>query len=252
MLNVVRCSQVQGLIALDGSTISYLGEIENVWLDNTGRVAYLSGNTGYLPLEQVANISNQAVSTYGHLIIDTPDHLQHLERIEVQSSGGDPLGWVEDFLFDWHTGEIAAYILAGQIAEPFGEPVTLYPEDVQQIAIEYLIIRDCAAEHLQPISEGLKGFLSEKSHQVQHLVKVIGDQLHDLVSPDDQPEVVHVKVKEVSDEIATTGDHDHNALQEATEFLHNQWENLQQNISRSSQRAQSALNSAWKNLITKP
>jgi hypothetical protein len=51
------------------------------------------------------------------------------------------------------------------------------------MAMEYLMIRDGAPECLQPVSEGLKGFLSEKSHQVQQLVKVIGDRLHHLICP---------------------------------------------------------------------
>ena len=100
MLNVVRRSQIQGLIAMDGSTISHLGEVEEVWLDDAGKVTYLSGSAGYLPLEQVANISNQALSTYGRLLVDAPENLQNLSQRAVHSSMGEPLGWVEDFLFD--------------------------------------------------------------------------------------------------------------------------------------------------------
>jgi sporulation protein YlmC with PRC-barrel domain len=252
MLNIVRRSQVRGLIAMDGSTISHLGEVEEVWLDETGKVAYLSGTAGYLPLEQVAAISNQALSTYGRLVVDMPDNLQRLHRLTVHSSIGESLGWIEDFLFDWHTGDIAAYILAGQIAEPLGEYAVLYPEDVAEIVGEYLMIREGSQERLKPESEGLRGFFSEKSHQVRDLVKVMGDRLHHLIAPDDQPEVVRVKVKDVSDEIAASGEHDHNALQEATAYLHEQWESLQQSISRSGSRAKSALDSAWKHLIRKP
>jgi uncharacterized protein YrrD len=252
MLNVVRRSQVQGLIAMDGSTVSRLGEVEEVWLDETGKVAYLSGSAGYLPLEQVANISNQALSTYGWLAIDVPENLHRLSQLAVRSVRGEPLGWVEDFLFDWHTGRIVAYILAGQIAESLGESAVLYPEDVEEMTVEYLMICEGAEERFKPESEGLQGFLSEKSHQVRHLVKVIGDRVHHLISPDDRPEVVRVKVKEVSDEIAASGHHDHNALQEATAYLHEQWESLQQSISRSGSRAKTALNSAWKHLTGKP
>ena len=252
MFNVVRRSQIQGLIAMDGSTISHLGEVEEVWLDETGKIVYLSGSVGYLPLEQVANISNKALSTYGRLIVDAPENLQTLSQLAVHSSMGEPLGWVEDFLFDWHTGEVAAYVLAGQIAESLGEYAVLYPEDVEEITIEHLIIRKGAEERLKPESEGLRGFLSEKSQQVQHLVKVIGDRVHHLISPHDHPEVVRVKVKDVSDEIAASGEHDHKALQEATTYLHEQWESLQESISRSGNRAKTALNSAWKHLTGKP
>jgi uncharacterized protein YrrD len=252
MLNVVRRSQVLGLVAVDGSTVSNLGGVEEVWLDDTGKVAYLSGQSGYLPLEQVADINNMALSTYGRLLVDAPGNLHPLYQLAVQSSIGEPLGWVEDFLFDWHTGEIAAYILAGQIAESLGENAVLVPEDVAQINTEYLVVREGVQEHLKPESEVLRGFLSEKSHQVQHLVKVIGDRVHHLVSPHDRPEVVRVKVKQVSDEMAASGHHDHNALQEATTYLHDQWESLQQSINRSGNRAKTALNSAWKHLTGKP
>jgi sporulation protein YlmC with PRC-barrel domain len=252
MLNVVRHSQIQGLIAMDGSTIAHLGEVEAVWLDEMGKVAYLSGAAGYFPLEQVAAISNTALSTYGRLVVDAPENLQRLDQRVVKSSIGEPLGWVEDFLFDWHTGEIVAYILAGQIAESLGEYAVLYPADVEEMTVEYLMIHEGAQEHLKPESEGLQGFLSEKSQQVQHLVKVIGDRVHHLISPHDRPEVVRVKVKQVSDEMAASGEHDHPALQEATAYLHEQWESLQQSISRTGRRAKSALDSAWKHLTGKP
>lgn len=252
MLNVVRRSQINGLIAMDSSTISHLGEVKEVWLDNAGKVAYLSGSTGYLPLEQVANISNIALSTYGQLDIDTPKNLRYLDQLAVQSSLGEPLGWVEDFLFDWHTGEIAAYILAGQISESLGEYAVLYPEDVAEITVGHLVMHEGAEKRLKPESEGLRGFLSEKPQQVQHLVKVIGDRVHHLISPQDQPEVVRVKVKAVSDEIAASNHHDHHALQEATAYLHEQWKSLQESINHSGDRAKTALDSAWKHLTGKP
>jgi sporulation protein YlmC with PRC-barrel domain len=251
MLKIVRRSQIQGLIAMDASTVSHLGEVEEVWLDEMGRVAYLSGPAGFVPLAQVADISYQALSTYGRLVIEAPENIRRLYRLAVQSSRGEPLGWVEDFLFDWHTGEIAAYILAGQIAESLGEYAVLYPEDVEAITVEHLIIREGTQERLKPESEGLGGFLSEKSHQVQQLVKVLGDRLHHLISPDDRPEVVRVKVKQVSDELATSGEHDHNALQEATAYLHEQWESLQQGIGRAGDRAKAAFDAAWKQLTAK-
>ncbi len=251
MFNVIRRSQLQGLIAMDGSTISHLGEIEEVWLDETGKVVYISGTAGYIPLEQSANMRSQALSTYGNLVVDAPADLRQLHQLAVQTALGEPLGWVEDFLFDWHTGEIAAYILAGQIAESLGAFVVLYPEDVEEIAAAYLKTREGVQAHLKPESEGLRGLLSEKSQQVRHLVQVISDRVHHLISPHDRPEVVRVKVKDVSDELAASGEHDHTALQEATTYLHEQWESLQQSVDRSRRRAKLALDSAWKHLTEK-
>lgn len=252
MLNIVRRSQIRGLMALDGSTLSHLGEVEEIWLDDAGRVAYLSGRAGYLPLGQVADVSHQALSTYGRLVMEVPADLQSLYQLAVHSALGEPLGWVEDFLFDWHTGEIVAYLLAGQIAESLGESVVLYPDDVAALTVDQLILREGAEARLQPESEGLRGFLSEKSQQVRHLVKMIGDRLHHLITPHDKPEVVRVKVKQVSEELAASGEHDHSALQEATAYLHEQWENLQHSISRAGERAKAAFDAAWKHLTAKP
>ncbi|WP_416669896.1 photosystem reaction center subunit H [Egbenema bharatensis] len=248
MLNVVRRSQIQGLLAIDSPTIAHLGQLEEVWLDESGKVAYLSGIFGYLPLEQVSGISYQALSSYGRLMVDEPENIYHLDQLTVRSVMGEPLGWVKDFLFDWHTGEIVAYILAGEIAESVGESAVLSSKDVAGMTAESLIIQDGAQERLKPESEGLRDFLSEKSQQVQHLVQMMRDRIDHLLAPNDHPEVVRVKIKEVSDEMATAGHYDRHALQEATHYLHGQWENLQQNISRSSQRARLALDSAWKHL----
>ncbi len=251
MLNIVRRSQIQGLMTMDSSTVTQLGEVEEVWLDSTGRVAQLSSVAGYLPLQQVADIGSQVISTYGRLLVDPPSELISLDRLMIQSPLGEPLGWVEDFLFDWHTGEIAAYILAGAIADPFGERVVLYPADVQEITATRLVIRSGAQDRLQPESQGLAGFLSERSHQVRHLVKEMSDRLHHLIAPHDKPEVVRVKVKQVSDELAASGKHEHHFLQEATEYLQNQWESLQQSISRAGGRAKAALDQAWKQLTAR-
>lgn len=95
--------------------------------------------------------------------------------------------------------------MAGDIASPFGGRAVLAPEDVQEIEIESLIIRSGGEERLTSEAEGLKGFLSEKSQQVRHLVRVMGDRLHDLIAPDDRPEAVRVKIKTVSDELVLGG-----------------------------------------------
>jgi hypothetical protein len=159
-----------------------------------------------------------------------------------------PLGWVEDFLFDWETGDIAAYILGGEIAAPFGGRAVLFPDDVEAIDAEVIVIKEEAKDRLQSESEGLKGFLSEKSQQVKNLVKRMGDRLHSLISPQDKPEVVRVKIKEVRDELVQSGQHDRNALEEASEFLQDKWVDFQHSLSRTGKRMKQAIDSAWQRL----
>lgn len=248
MLNVVRRSQIIGSIAIDSSTSARFAELEEVWLDDSGRIAYFSGEEAYLPVQGIAGIGMGAVSIYYHPVPDIPDNLHRLDQITVESALGETQGWVEDFLFDWQTGEIAAYIVAGEIAVPFGGRAVLYPEDIQEISTNKLIIREGVQDQLQGESEGLQGFLSEKSQQVQHLVHIIGDRLQHLISPNDKPEVVRVKIKEVSDEVAASTEHPHHALEEATEFLQEQWHSLQESISRASKRTKSALDAAWQQI----
>jgi hypothetical protein len=248
MLNVVRCSQIIGSIAIDSSTSARFAELEEVWLDDSGRIAYFSGGEAYLPVAGIAGVGMGAVSMYYPPLLDIPDNLHRLHQITVESALGETQGWVEDFLFDWQTGEIAACIVGGEIAVPFGGHAVLYPEDIEEITINKVIIREDVQERLQGESEGLQGFLSEKSQQVQHLVHIMGDRLHHLISPNDKPEVVHVKIKEVSDEVAASTDHPHHALEEATEFLQEQWHSLQQSISRAGERTKSALDAAWKQI----
>jgi len=60
MLNVVRRSQMIGLRAVDRTTATNFNTIEEVWVDDTGRAAYLAGTQGYTPLEQVEVIEPDA------------------------------------------------------------------------------------------------------------------------------------------------------------------------------------------------
>jgi uncharacterized protein YrrD len=250
MLNVVRRSQIIGSKAIDSSKVSCFGYIEEVWLDNSERIAYFSGGSEYLPIEQVAGVAMDAVSVYHRLVVNNPENLRKLHKIIVASTRCESLGWVEDFLFDWQTGEITAYILCGEIATPFEGRAVLYPEDVEEITSNAIILREDFKDNLYSEAEGLKGFLSEKSQQVKHLVHMIGDRLHHFISPNDKPEVVRVKIKEVSDEFASSGHHSHHTIQEATEFLQEQWHSLQQSVSRAVKRGKLALDNAW-NQITK-
>lgn len=235
MLNIVQRSQISGLMAIDGFGVSNLGEMEEVWVDETGKVAYISASAGYIPLEQVADISDIGLATYGELAVDLPENLQPLYQLAVGSAEGEPLGWIEDFLFDWRTGEIAAYILAGEIAQSLGESALLSPEDVENITLDRVIVRAGTQERLKTKSEGLKGFFSEKSQQVEHLVQGMGDRVHQLLSPQDEP-TVRVKVKQVD------GDR---------HLISDRWDALRHNISRSLSQVKSGWDSTWQHLTGK-
>lgn len=249
MLTVVRHSQIQGLTAIDRATLSNLGPIQDTWVDGSQRVIYLSSPVGYLPLDQVADISPNVISTYGRLVVENPGQLQRLSRLSVQSFRGDQLGWVEDFLFDWHTGEIAAYVLAGRSVEPLGEHAVFYPDDVAAIAADCLRLRQDAHTGLVPESEGLQGLLSETPPPVRSLVKELSDRLRPLVSPHDHPEAVRVKVKAVSEELAAAGEHPPAILARATALLQQNWSSLQHSLARSGQRAKTALDNARRHLL---
>ncbi|MBE7385664.1 MAG: PRC-barrel domain-containing protein [Leptolyngbya sp. SIO1E4] len=73
MLSVIRYSQMIGLATVDSATAKHLGEIQDIWVDEKGRIVYLSSDQGYIPLEQVAGINPQAVFTYGYLSIESPN-----------------------------------------------------------------------------------------------------------------------------------------------------------------------------------
>lgn len=251
MMNVIRRSQIIGLITMDGSTASKYDRVEEVWLDESGRVVYLGGSDRFTPLEQVSIVGDDAVLTYSSTSFEPLDNLLHLNRMQVSYPTSDPLGWVEDFLFDWSTGEIAAYILGGDIAEPFGGKAVLFPDDLETIDAEAIVIKEEAKNRLQSETEGLKGFISEKSQQVKYLVRKMSDRLSSLIHPQDEPEVVHIKIREVSDELAESGKHDRDALKEATEFLQDKWSELQYSIGCASKRMQTALDSSWQKLTHK-
>jgi uncharacterized protein YrrD len=251
MLNIIRRSQIIGSTIIDSATASRIGNVEEVWLDELGRVAYLSGETGYFPLAQVSGVRQNTVSVVHRLSIESPHNLRSGYRFPVRSVLGTPLGWIDDFLFDWQTGEIAAYVLMEDPKNPLNYRSVLLSEDVVVGIQDAILVREGMKYPLERESEGLKGFLSEKSHQVQDLVQAMGDRLHQVIAPDDKPDVVHIKIKEASDELSASDHRDHHALQEATEFLHDQWESLQHSISRTSHRAARTLDSAWKQLTGK-
>ncbi|MDB9309458.1 hypothetical protein PN471_12635 [Aphanizomenon sp. CS-733/32] len=86
MLNVVRHSQIIGSIAIDSSTSARFAELEEVWLDDSGRIAYFSGEEAYLPVQGIAGIGMGAVSIYYHPVPDIPDNLHRLDQITVESA----------------------------------------------------------------------------------------------------------------------------------------------------------------------
>lgn len=252
MINVVRRSQMVGLMAMDSVTASRFETLEEAWIDQQGRVVYLAGQQGYLPLEQVAVIGPDAVLTYSRsLDYQPPAFLYPLYKRDIRSSLGEDLGWIDDFIFDWQTGEILAYILGGDIAAPFGGRAVLSPQDVV-LEAEAVVLRDGALERLQSEAQGLKGFLTEKSQQVRNWVQTLAHRLQSLVSPQDSPEVVRVKVKEAGRELVPADHHSAAALREASEFLQDQWQSLQQSVGRATDRTKQALGRAWRQIIGQP
>jgi uncharacterized protein YrrD len=251
MLSIIRRSQLVGATVIDSATAARLGYVEEVWLDDSGHVAYLSGESGYFPLAQVSGVEENTVSVSHQLAIESPDNLRNGYRFPVRSALGTPVGWIDDFLFDWQTGDIAAYVLMEDTESPLDYRSVLLVEDVAVGMQDAILVREGMNYPLKIELEGLKGFLSEKSRQVRGLVRTMSNRLHHVIVPDDKPEAVHLKIKEASDELAALGHCDRDALQEATEFLHDQRESLQRNISRTSHRAGRALDSAWKQLTGK-
>ena len=251
MLSVIRYSQIIGLVVIDSARAAHLGKVQEVWANRSGKISFLSTTQGYFPLEQWAGISPKLISIYGHLVVNPPEKMQRLHQLAVQSAHHESIGWIEDFLFDWYTGEIKAYVLAGNIAEPFGGRAVLIPHDIHEITAEAVILEEDAPNRLRSEAVGLKGFLSEKKHPVRQVVHELSDHLHELIVPSDRPMDVQVKIKTLGEEMLRLGHVDEHSLKEAINFLHDQWESLQHQIHQSSSRAQKAFESAWENLTGK-
>lgn len=52
----------------------------------------------------------------------------------------------------------------------------------------------------------------------------------------------------MSDELSASGKHDKNAVQEATDFLEDKWQDLQHGVTRAGNRMKTALDKAWHRL----
>lgn len=250
MFNIIRYSQMVGLTAIGNTTNSHLGNVEEIWLDESGYVTYLSSGQRYWSLHQVASVGRGTISVDRPLLVAAPPHLHHGYQLPVRSRVGETLGWVEDFLFDWQTGEIVAYILAGEIASDLGERVILLPGDIEKYTPEALLIPEGAKNLLKPESEGLNDFICEKSDQVKFLIQEMINRLQRLYSLNDGPDKLQIKIQQVSKDLASTNEYDQRHLAEATEFLHNQWANLQNGINRNLNIAQTALEKAWKEILS--
>ena len=227
MFNVVRRSQIVGLTVINGSSATQYARVESVWLNRDGRVVYLASSEGYIPLEQVSVVGEDAVVTYSNKLVESPEDSLRIDRIEVSSPTSAPYGWVEDFIFDWKSGDVVAYVLNGTVAEPFGGSAVFYADEVKMIDNELIIVKDGARNRLINEAEGLEGFISEKPQQVRHLVKKMCDRLYDSIIVDDNVETVRFKIQQVSDKLASSEGINSKALAEATEFLQDKWRELQ-------------------------
>jgi uncharacterized protein YrrD len=250
MITVIRHSQAVKLKIRDNETGLIVDRIVDVWLDRTKRVAYLSSIEGYIRLQQITSIeANIAVGD--RWLVNAPVNLINLHCLTIRSSSQEYLGWIEDFLFDWQTGEIVAYIIAGDIAADFGGRAVLFPQDIAAINADSIILKTDANERLQSESIGMQSFLCDKSQQVKNLVKSLGTRACNMIFSSDPPDMVRLKIEIVSNTMAIDDRCDRLALIEATQFVQQYWQILQESLNRSHNWATAALETAWKEIISK-
>jgi uncharacterized protein YrrD len=250
MITVIRHSQAVKLKIRDGETGSIVDRIVNVWLDRTGRVAYLALTKGYIRLQQITSIDAN-IAVCDRWLVNAPVNLIDLHCLAIRSLSGDYLGWIEDFLFDWQTGEISAYIIAGELAADFGGRAVLFPQHIAAFNADSITLKTGANERLESESIGMQGFLCEKSQLVRNLVKSLSDRACNMIFSNDPPELVRLKIEIVSNTIAIDDRIDRLALIEATQFVQQHWKILQESLNRSRNWATAALESAWKDIISK-
>ncbi|MCU0533058.1 MAG: PRC-barrel domain-containing protein [Hydrococcus sp. Prado102] len=251
MLYLIRRSQIVGLMTIEKEANAFLDRVKEVWSDPTGRVAYLGCTKGYARLQQVLEIEPNAIYTGDRWrSVEIPSHLRCLYRLDVYSWRRESLGWVKDFIFDWQTGEIKAYILAGKITGRFNRRVVLLPEDVKVMEANAIVIKEGAQKRIKSASEGLKGFLCEKSPRIQKLVKYMSDRLYPHISPDDNSDVIRFKINLFANELVLEGKYNKHDLLKATEFVQQYWKDIAYSLNRSKEVAQSSLEAAWKQIIS--
>ncbi|HIK27275.1 MAG: PRC-barrel domain-containing protein [Oscillatoriaceae bacterium SKW80] len=194
--------------------------VQRVWVDDSGKVNYIADSRGYIRLPDA--------------IESDFERLHELYHMGIFSPQGERLGWVEDFLFDWNTGNIAAYIIGGNMAAPFGGRAVLYPEDVEVIDAEAVVVKEGAQlSRFEKESQGLQSFLSATSRTVENLVKTVSERFKSLFSPQGKSQVIRVKIKQEGNAS--------NSLPKATNFLLSHWQSLTDKFQR-------ALQAAWKEL----
>jgi sporulation protein YlmC with PRC-barrel domain len=253
MLNLIRRSQVVGLMTIEKENNTFLDRVKEVWSDPTGRVAYLSCTKGYARLQQVTETASNAIYTCDRWrSVKTPSNLRCLHRLNVYSLRREYVGWVKDFIFDWQTGEIKAYILAGKITGRcrFNRKVVLLPEDVEVMEANGIVIKHNAQKRIKSASEGLKGFLCEKSPQVQKLVKYMSDRLYPYISVEDRSDVISFKIYLFANELSLDPTYNRHELFKATEFVQKYWKDIAYSLNHSKEVAQSSLEEAWKQIIS--
>lgn len=235
MTNVVRYSQLLGLLTIDGATGTRCGYAEELWMDGQGRVVYLSSQQGYVPLEHILRIDPDIVLASRYWSDIRPRNLHALHQRPIDSNLGETIGWIEDFLFDWQTGEVVAYVVGGELARPYGEFAILDPRDVAAIDTRAVVLREGASRRLKSEAEGLTALLNQTSKTVKRLAKTVGDRLQTL-----RPDFPAVHPKSVHIPMDVTGDrpsHENAPLK--------QWQHQMQRMGK---RTKAALGAAWEEL----
>lgn len=152
MVDRIRRSQLIGIETMDFETGTPYGSIDEVWVNPLGRASHLTtDHQACIPIKQVSDITHNPVLTHTLSLMSHPNKLYRLHHISVLASPSQtPFGWVEDFLFDWTTGDIEAYIIADNIAAPLERRTMLFPDEVEQMADKFMVLKaDANNRHQQ-------------------------------------------------------------------------------------------------------
>ena len=143
MVDTVRRSQLIGIETMDYETVTPYCSIDEVWVNPLGRVSYLTTNhQACIPIDQVSNITHNPVLTHILSLMSQPNELYRLHHVSVLTSPSQaPFGWVEDFLFDWTTGDITAYVICGDNTAHLDRRTMLFPDEVEQVVDEFMVLK---------------------------------------------------------------------------------------------------------------